>query len=248
MTRAPRRAPGAIGYAARAMDLRIISIGCLDAHPLWDERQPVRTGHATTTLIRLGQMTLLVDPGLPGPILESRLAERARITPADVTHVFLTSFRPDVRRGLPLFERAAWWISEAEREGVGVPLIDALKRAAEAHDHKLEELLRQDIAALKRCEAAPDRLGRAAGTRIDLFPLPGVTPGLAGLVVAEPNRTTVVAGDAVPTIEHFERGQVLKSAADAARAAESFAEVLEIADIIVPGRDNLIVNPMRKMV
>ena len=30
---------------------RIISIGTLAAHPLWEERNDVRTGHATTTLI-----------------------------------------------------------------------------------------------------------------------------------------------------------------------------------------------------
>ncbi|HVZ94969.1 MAG TPA: hypothetical protein VG797_10715 [Phycisphaerales bacterium] len=228
------------------MDLRIISIGCLDAHPLWDERAAARTGHATTTLVRLGQMTLLVDPGLPATILEARLAERANLKPTDITHVFLTSFRPDVRRGLPLFDGAMWWISQPEREGVGVPLIDAIKRAGEGGDHKLEELLRQDVDLLQRCEAAPDRLVRAAGTRVDLFPLPGVTPGLTGLIVAEPSRTTVIAGDAIPTVEHLEKGQVLRNAVDGAQAQESFKEVLEIADLIVPGRDNILVNPVRR--
>ena len=32
-------------------EYRIISIGTLAANPLWDEKVPVRTGHATTTLI-----------------------------------------------------------------------------------------------------------------------------------------------------------------------------------------------------
>jgi glyoxylase-like metal-dependent hydrolase (beta-lactamase superfamily II) len=230
------------------MDLRIISIGCLDAHPLWDERAAARTGHATTTLIRLGSMVLLVDPGLPSTILEARLSERANLKPKDVTHVFLTSFRPDVRRGLPLFQSATWWVSEAERESVGVPLIDAMKRAHEVSDRQLEDLLRQDIAWLHRCEAAPDRLVRSGGSRVDLFPLPGVTPGLAGLVVAEPSRTTVICGDAIPTVEHLERGQVLKNAHDGTKAQESFSEVLEIADQIVLGRDNIVMNPTRRMV
>lgn len=227
------------------MDLRIISIGCLDAHPLWDERAPVRTGHATTTLIRLGQMNLLVDPGLPGSILEARLAERANLKATEITHVFLTSFRPDVRRGLAAFEHAVWWISEPEREGVGVPLIDAYKRAAETADDRLQALLEQDLALLKRCDAAPDRLIRAAGSRIDLFPLPGVTPGLTGLLAAHPKRTTLICGDAIPTVEHLEQGQVLRGAADVARARESFTEAVEIADFLVLGRDNLVVNPVR---
>ena len=64
-----------------ALDFRIISIGTLGAHPLWDERQPVRTGHATTTLIRSGDMTVIVDPGLPAPALKARLHERSGLTP-----------------------------------------------------------------------------------------------------------------------------------------------------------------------
>ena len=82
------------------MDFRIISIGCLAAHPLWNERGAVRTGHATTTLITSGKRRILVDPGLPPQALSARLSERAGISPQDVTDVFLTSFAPDVRRGL----------------------------------------------------------------------------------------------------------------------------------------------------
>lgn len=59
---------------------------------LWGERQAVRTGHATTTLVVEGEMKLLIDPGLPGTVIAARLAERANLSPADITHVFLTSF------------------------------------------------------------------------------------------------------------------------------------------------------------
>jgi len=88
-----------------SIEWRILSIGALDAHDLREERAPVRTGHATTTLIRSGDVVCVVDPGLPGQILGARLEERAGITPADITHVFLTSFRPDVRRGIDIFEQ-----------------------------------------------------------------------------------------------------------------------------------------------
>ena len=40
------------------MDIRVISIGTLSANPLWGEREAVRTGHATTTLIQAGQRTI----------------------------------------------------------------------------------------------------------------------------------------------------------------------------------------------
>jgi glyoxylase-like metal-dependent hydrolase (beta-lactamase superfamily II) len=55
-------------------------------------------------------------------------------------------------------------------------------------------------------------------------------------------KTLVVAGDAVLTRDHFERARVFERSADPARARQSFADIVEIADIIVPGHDNLIVG------
>jgi hypothetical protein len=53
----------------------------------------------------------------------------------------------------------------------------------------------------------------------------------------------LIAGDAVPTQDHFLAGQVLPDAHDIAAAQESMREVYEIADLIVPGHDNLFLNP-----
>jgi glyoxylase-like metal-dependent hydrolase (beta-lactamase superfamily II) len=224
------------------MNLRVISIGCLDAHNLWDEREPVRSGHATTTLIQSRDRRILIDPGLPAPILEARLAERANLKPKDITHVFLTCFRPDVRRGIAAFDDATWWISEREREGVGVPLIEQLRRMSDLGERELEHALELDVAILKRCEAAPDQLADS----VSLFPLPGVTPGLSGVLIADPRHTTLVCGDAIATVEHLEQGQVVRWAANVAQARESFAEAVEIADLLIPGRDNLVVNPIKR--
>jgi glyoxylase-like metal-dependent hydrolase (beta-lactamase superfamily II) len=226
------------------MDVRVISIGALAAHPLWGERSAVRTGHATTSLVRAGKRTILVDPGLPEQIVAARLGERAGIAPRDVTHIFLTSFRPDVRRGLQgtAFDHATWWIGESEREAVGVPILTNLREAAEQGDSAMKEALEAEAAILKRCEPAPDHLA----DRVDLFPLPGVTPGLCGLLIAGARHTTLICGDAVPTIEHLEQGKVLPNAASVERARESFTEAIEIADLLVPGRDNLVVNPTRR--
>jgi hypothetical protein len=69
------------------MDVRVISIGTLSVHPLWGERTPVRTGHATTTLVRTGGKVILVDPSLPAQVLEARLAERANVKPEQITDV-----------------------------------------------------------------------------------------------------------------------------------------------------------------
>lgn len=224
------------------MDFRIISIGSLDAHPLWNERGPVRSGHATTTLVRAGDAVILVDPGLPASIIESRLAERANVKPTDITHVFLTCFRPDVRRGLELFDKAAWLICEAEREQVGVAMVHSLQRAAEGDDPALMRALERDVALLQRCAAAPD----AIAPGVSPFPLPGVTPGMCGLLLAHPRFTVLVCGDAVPTSEHLEQGQVLRWAADVSAAQASFAEAVEIADLLILGRDNIAVNPVKR--
>ena len=228
------------------MDLRVISIGALACHPLWGEKSAVRTGHGTTTLIRTGKKCILVDPGLPDQVMTARLAERAGIAPSQVTHVFLTSFNPELRRGIMAFSHAAWWIGQEEREQLGSALVARAHEAAEVGDESLKGTLEREIAVLKKCEPAPDHIADEKGERIDLFPLPGVTPGLSGLIVSGSRHTTLICGDAVPTVEHLEQGKVLTPAADVDRARESFAEAIEIADFLVLGRDNLVVNPTKR--
>lgn len=239
----------------KGLEIRVISIGALGAHPLWNERNPVRTGHSTTTLIRSGDAVILVDPGLPAPALKARLGERAGIGPEAVTHVFLTSFTPEARRGVELFDRAKWLISEQERESVGVPIAQSLTRLAqtreeakiageEFHDDQqsMLEILQRDIAVLSRFQAAEDSIAKD----VDLFPLPGYSAGTCGLLISEPARTTLICGDAIPTSEHIEQGKVLPACADREQAQESFKEAIEIADVLIPGRDNLVINPTKR--
>lgn len=235
------------------IDARVISIGALASHPLRDERGGTRAGHGTTVLIRGGGRVVLVDPSLPEPALAARLDERAGLKPGAITHIFLTSFNPELRRGLTggAFDHATWWISEAEREHVGVAMATHLRELVERADpdappHPLRETLELDVAILKRCAAAPDTLVSDRGERADLFPLPGVTPGLCGVLLAGSRHTTLICGDAVPTVEHLEQGKVLQNAADVTLARQSFAEAVEIADLLILGRDNLVVNPTKR--
>lgn len=236
------------------MECRIISIGALPAHPLWGERVAVRTGHATTTLVRTASVTLLVDPGLPEPALVARLHERAGLTPDQVTHVFLTTFHPDTRRAITAFPDAVWLISPREREAAGVPLAQSLARLEETRRHleasgeELEEdqrsvyeVIRRDVAILQRFRPAGDTIAEG----VDLFPLPGVSAGCTGLLLSG-RETTLICGDAVATSEHIEQGKVLPGCEDREQARESFQEAIEIADVLIPGRDNMVVNPTRK--
>lgn len=225
-----------------SIDVRPISIGAMSAHPLRGERGEVRPGHLTTSLITQGDHRILVDPSLPPRVLVERLDERAGIGPDGITQVFLSSFRPIGRRGLELFDQADWLINESEREAIGIALVQEFERAGDAGDDELQATLKREIAILQRCKAAPDRLA----DQVDLFPLPGVTPGYAGLIVADSKWTTVITGDAVPTVEHLEAGQVLSNIHDVEAAQESMREVVEIADLLIPGRDGLLPNPLRR--
>lgn len=251
------------------MDVRVISIGTLGAHPLWSEPadRPPRTGHATTTLIRTGgksqgngggqggqgggggrekgsERVILVDPGLPPAGVLARLFERSGLSALDVTDVFLTSFQPDTRRGIGAFAEAAWWIAEAEKEAI-LPALESkrneLRDLDDGDENRLLEVIEDDLAVLRRCRVAPDHLADG----VDLFPLPGVTPGLCGLLLADPRSTTLVCGDAIATVEHLSRGMILPDVADADSARESFKEAVEIADVLILGRDNERVNPLR---
>jgi glyoxylase-like metal-dependent hydrolase (beta-lactamase superfamily II) len=226
------------------MELIILSIGALSKNPLWNERVPVRTSHATTTLIRTTAddsdkpVLLLVDPSLPAQILDARLDERAGLKPDAVTHVFLTNWRPVHRRGLEHFSKATWWMSQTEIDTANDAL-EAADDAAHNHGHPPDPLIQKERALLARVQPAPDIIAKG----VDLYPLPGYTPGQSGLLVSEPTRTTLIAGDAVPTAAHFLAGQVFPDSWDLAKAKDSLVELYEIADIIIPGHDNLFLAP-----
>ncbi len=221
---------------------RVISIGSLAANPHWGERGAVRPPHATTTLITAGKAKILVDPSLPAQTLVARLVERAGIGPDEITHVFLTCLNPVHRRGLLAFERAQWLVGEREREAIGVQLVTSIKEAHGAGDADLVKTLAQEVAIVERTIAAPDKLE----VGVDLFPLPGVAPGLTGLLLPSAGATTLLTGDAVATVEHLAAGQIMTPCFDVELARESFAEAVEIADWIICGRDNVVPNQSRR--
>ena len=116
----------------------------------------------------------------------------------------------------------------------------SMREASEARQVVSE--LEVQVAMLARCEVAPDSLA----PRVDLFPLPGVSPGLAGLLLPEASSTVLIAGDAVASQEHLEQGRALDGSHDPEAASESLREAIEVADLIVCGRDNLVLNPTKR--
>ncbi len=234
---------------------RVISIGTLGSHPLWGEKGLAREAHATTTLIEVGDRKIIVDPSLPPNILLPRMQSRTNVKPDEITDVFLTSKHPGNYRGISLFQNAEWWMAAADREALAavgeeverLSEEDAL-RAEDTDDEERDaktrgviDLVKSSLEIGRRIKDAPDHL--AAG--VDLFPLPGVTPGTAGLLLAVPSSTILVTGDAIVTEEHLAQGRVTTPCEDIELAQESFREAIEIADVFVLGRDNVVFNPMR---
>jgi glyoxylase-like metal-dependent hydrolase (beta-lactamase superfamily II) len=215
----------------------IISIGTLSRNRLWNEGEAVRTAHATTSLVRAGERLILVDPGLPVPAMKARLFERTGLQPERIDTVFLTNFRPSHRAGLGLFAHANLLMHEVEQQSARQHL-ERMTEQAPPEDLDRAHMQRE-LELLERITPAEDKL--APG--VDLFPLFGYTPGQSGLLISAPTSTTMIAGDAVPTLDHFLAGQVLPDAYDIRAAQESMREVYEIADLIIPGHDNLFVSP-----
>jgi glyoxylase-like metal-dependent hydrolase (beta-lactamase superfamily II) len=211
---------------------RVISIGTLSRNRFWGETEGKRYPHATTTLIQDDHSTILVDPSLPEEVLPQRMDERSGLSPDKVEAVFLTSFRPIHRRSLPLFAKATWLMHEPEIEAMRQHLDEMAQRAG---DEEVKRLISDEQSLLERLEPAAEQITR----QVHLFPALGVTPGSAGLLLATASQTIVIAGDAVITQDHYEAGQVYEQAVNIEQAQESFTEIVEIADEIIPGHDNI---------
>jgi glyoxylase-like metal-dependent hydrolase (beta-lactamase superfamily II) len=223
-----------------SLDYCIVSIGTLSHNTLWGERAAVRTAHATTTLVRDGGRAILVDPSLPAAALVAHLGERTGLGVSAVTDVFCTTLRPVHRRSLAAFAAAKWWCNQMELEAYRDHL-EGLLDSASRLDQEQAALAEEDLALLKRFKAAPEKFSE----QVHLFPLPGASVGSAGLLLAPATTTIMVAGDAAITAEHVQRGMVWDGAADLDAAAQSLRDVLEIADVIIPGHDNLMLAPGR---
>ena len=174
---------------------------------MWNERGELRTGHATTTIVKSDNATLLVDPSLPPKMLDARLNERWGLDLSSVTHVFLTSFDPDRRRTLEGLEHASWYMHEPEIQSAKVAIDDELHRADD--DQELCDILGQHLDLLMKFDVPNDHML----PHVDLFPLPGYTPGSCGLLLLSASKTILICGDTIATQEHLDKGVVVSNCA-----------------------------------
>ena len=217
-------------------DYCVVSIGTLAANRLWGESAAVRTSHATTTLVTAEDRLILVDPSLPAGVLQARLNERTGKTFADITDVFCTTLRPVHRRGIDGLAHANWWCSEAELDAYARGLAEA--QGAAGRIHADTDGMDEETELVARFRPCPAQFGR----QVSLYPLTGPSPGSAGLLLTPPTQTILIAGDAAITAEHVRRGQVWQGCHDTAAALETLADLLEIAETIVCGHDNVMIT------
>jgi len=223
-----------------ALDFIVISIGTLSHNPLWGEVSPVRTAHATTTLVRDADRWILVDPSLPSSALAARFNERTGKDLSAVTDVFCTTLRPVHCRSVEAMPNAQWWCSETELASY-TEYLRELQASAERMGGEDCGGIQAELRRVNRFRPAPERFT----PRVQLYPLAGPSAGSAGLLLASPLSTIVVAGDAALTAEHIQSGRVWEGCADSQQALQSLEDLLELADVIVPGHDNVVFSPQR---
>jgi glyoxylase-like metal-dependent hydrolase (beta-lactamase superfamily II) len=199
-----------------SLRLDIVHIGTLSRNVYWGESTAKRTASATMTVVQDAERLILVDPGLPPELIPAVLDHRLGKTVEDIDMVFLTSRRAAHTRGLAAFPDAKWYMFEPEIE----------EWAAD------REAVR---GILDRLHPAPERLT----DRVHIFPTRGPTAGHCSLLIAAATATLMIAGDAVLTRGHFEHGAVFDRSANIEAAKESLAEIVELADVVVPGHDNI---------
>ena len=101
--------------------------------------------------------------------------------------------------------------------------------------------LSPQLKLLDRFKPAPEKFT----DQVALYPLPGPSIGNSGLLLTAPIHTIIIAGDAALTAEHLLRGQVWEGCSDREQAMESLKDILELADIVIPGHDNVMISPQR---
>lgn len=217
------------------VDYSIISIGTLACNPLWGEGDAVRSAHATTTLVTSGEERILIDPSLPAAALDARLYERSGLRLKDITKVFLTSFRACHRMALPVMDDVPWFLHDDEKAYVDAYLRDLIKHSAGEVSADDRQRLGDELDLLHRCKSAPTQLARD----VQIFPSPGATPGCCAVLLTPVVGTVVVAGEAIISRIYLEQGRVSDESADATVAQQSMQDILEVADFIVPGYDNV---------
>jgi len=202
----------------------VLTIGHLSRNKFWGESddQAYRSPLCTSTLIRVDNRIIVVDPGCPPDQMARVLYERTGLKLGDVDTVFLTHAHGDHHVGITSFPEARWCIGAPELE----------TWTAQAAPDSPEQRL------LSRLEPVSGEL--APG--ITLLPTPGHSAAHTSLSFTTDGQRVVIAGDAVMTHDFFLARDVYFNTVDRIAAVQSIATIATLADIVVPGHDNYFLN------
>lgn len=200
----------------------ILTLGCFSRNCYWGEEdaKSYRRALCTSTLIETPQgARILVDPAVSGAALAQVLDERCGLRPEAVDYVYVTHRHGDHYVGMADLPRAVWLAAPGDA--------GEIRRALPQHAKRIF-----DAGA----EIVPG---------VQVLPLPGHTPGLAGLLFASEDGMVAVAGDSVMTRDFFKDRRGYYNSADFAASARSIDLLMEKADIVVPGHGNYFLTHRR---
>lgn len=202
----------------------ILTLGCFSRNRYWGEEdaKSYRRALCTSTLIETPQGARIpVDPAVSGAALAQVLDERCGLRPEAVDYVYVTHRHGDHYVGMADLPRAVWLAAPGDA--------GEIRRALPQH--------------AKRIFAA----GAEIVPGVQVLPLPGHTPGLAGLLFASEDGMVAVAGDSVMTRDFFKDRRGYYNSADFAASARSIDLLMEKADIVVPGHGNYFLTHRRAL-
>ena len=202
----------------------ILTLGCFSRNRYWGEEdaKSYRRALCTSTLIETPQgARILVDPAVSGAALAQVLDERCGLRPEAIDYVYVTHRHGDHYVGMADMPRAVWLAAPGDA--------GEIRRALPQH--------------AKRIFAA----GAEIVPGVQVLPLPGHTPGLAGLLFASEDGMVAVAGDSVMTRDFFKDRRGDYNSAEFAAFARSIDLLMEKADIVVPGHGNYFLTHRRAL-
>lgn len=202
----------------------ILTLGCFSRNRYWGEEdaKSYRRALCTSTLIETPQgARILVDPAVSGAALAQVLDERCGLRPEAVDYVYVTHRHGDHYVGMADLPRAVWLAAPGDA--------GEIRRALPQHAKRIF-----DAGA----ESVPG---------VQVLPLPGHTPGLAGLLFASEDGMVAVVGDSVMTRDFFKDRRGYYNSADFAASARSIDLLMEKTDIVVPGHGNYFLTHRRAL-
>lgn len=197
---------------------RVLTIGHLSRNRFWGESEDTayRYPLATSTLIQMDHLNIIVDPSQDNQNMATTLFNRSGLKPEDIDIVYFTHKHSDHWMDFEAFTNAQYFMAP----------IDLAELLSETEGEQLERI--------RRIKPAPDVIVPG----IERIHLPGHTNGISGLLFYAPEGRVLISGDSIMTHEFFQAGIGYFYCVDAAQSKESILKAAQICDVVVPGHGN----------